>query len=193
MDLNATPKLKQLGIVLNKMSEEERYKKAARHFKDAKYLRGVRHDIDGIYLENRFLTEFFCIETHLMYVRQAYFIQSNPYFQMFLYLLAWVNLAIGFFEAPDLHSKEYYDENKTEMAIVFAIKTFVNFFFILEMCLDICHRAYNKDVFKEKCTRNKKLMCKIVLNIILALDCAFFYHLSVGKAWRITRCLRPCK
>jgi len=44
---NATPLVHELNILLANMTEEERFKKAARHLDDALHLRAVRHDIDS--------------------------------------------------------------------------------------------------------------------------------------------------
>lgn len=181
--------MRQLTKAMSHLIHEERHEKAARHFEDAIYLRAVRHDIDG--------NDFTCswhnsIDTKSKFLKAVYFLQTNYIWQCFLHLVSWVYMAVGFFEPPHANAKGYFQDNPDYWIIILVIEAPVLLFFLIELFMEIYHRANDKRPFKTSSLKNKKVLCKIILDVLFLVDFIIFFSNLPNPSFRFSRALRPC-
>ncbi len=128
------------------------------------------------------------------FLKFCYYVQTQPITQNFLAVLSWVFLALAVVEPPHKDSEEYFEHNPNNLAILVVLESFILFCFLIEMLMEIRHRAYYPHKrFWDKFIRNRKMLCKMIVVTCYLIDMILFYTHLPHLSFRFSRFLRPCK
>jgi hypothetical protein len=123
----------------------------------------------------------------------CYYLQTNPNWQTFLYLLTWLYLSLILLEPNYSGQEDFYNENPEYKTAAFFIELSILIIYLLDLAMDLFHRKSDTTrSFQDRYLKNFKLMSKLVIITLCVIDYTIFYSLLPTVIFRFSKPLRPC-
>lgn len=171
-----------LTRILENQTREERFAKAARHLRDALFLRRMRNDFD-IHKKNA--------------VRMIYELQTNPLWEAFLSYLGWGYMLLSILEPSYSNDQHFLTESDDFRAPYYQLKlglegVIIGFFWI-DLIFAVIHRWYDHSMTKTRSLlANKKMIFKYITCFAYPIDLIHFNSVYPARVTiQFSRYLRP--
>jgi hypothetical protein len=108
--------------------------------------------------------------------------------------VSWLFMLLAIFEPPNSSQHDYYEQHPTYFIPITIVETIIVSMYMWETFMEIYHRAYDDTrSFKEKFTKNYKVIFKVLVSILFFLDLVVFHSVYPENIFRFARPFRPSK
>lgn len=108
--------------------------------------------------------------------------------------MTWAYLFIGFLEAPHSRADTFYSDPGSNITLSTTLEVVILVFYFSEILMEIYHKSHDSTKgFKQKYLKNKKILCKIAVDILFLSDFIIAKASYPAATFRFSKLIRPCK
>ena len=177
-------------------SRKQRFAKAQRHFRDAIYLRGVRHDLDSIDSSYTVSHWIRAIDASSL-IRGVYEIQTSPEWSYFLTIVTLSFLILTGIEPSTENDQTFFEWRYKYYGLLLGGELTAIVMYIIDVILEVVHRSRDKrKSTMSKFFKNGKFLLRVAFICCFIVDLLVFhiyYNTTKVLSYRLSRFLRPRK